>query len=218
LTDKKRSRTRGPARRLRDPQATETKKIRLFVAVRVPEPQLALLKASSATLRGAIADARWTSPENQHLTLKFLGSTPEDLLEPIGAALDIVAGEVAPEKITLSSMGAFPSRRRARVLWAGVEDPSNLLSRLAAELDDALKPHGFEPEKRKFTPHLTLARLRTPADVSEALGAAPADAGFSPFLVDSIDLFSSKLSSYGARYELLNTFLLRGPTPKEGSE
>ena len=218
MTTKKRSRTRAPARRVRVPHASETKKIRLFVAVRVPEPQLALLKASSAPLRGAIADARWTPPENQHLTLKFLGSTPEDLLEPIGAALDAVAAGVAPEKITLSNLGAFPGRRRARVLWAGVEDPSALLSRLAGGLDDALKPHGFEPEKRKFTPHLTLARLRMPVDVSEALGAAPASARFSPFLVDSIDLFSSKLSPYGARYEVVNTFLLRGPTPKEGSE
>jgi RNA 2',3'-cyclic 3'-phosphodiesterase len=198
--------------------AAPAKKIRLFIAVRVPDSQLALVKKSSGALRTAVDDARWTPPENQHLTLKFLGSTPEEALEPIGTAIDAVAQRVGPDKISLSGLGAFPSRRRARVLWAGVDDPSDLLSRLAGGLDEALKPYGFEPEKRKFTPHLTLARLRTPADVSEALGAGPDDPGFSAFLVDSIDLFSSKLSRYGARYEVVNTFLLRGPIQKEGSK
>ena len=211
-----RKRTRPLARRAGG--AGEAKRIRLFVAVGVPGPQLALLKRSSATIRGAIDDARWTPPENQHLTLKFLGSTPEDLLEPIGAALDTVAGAVAPEKIALSGLGAFPSRRRARVLWAGVDDPSGLLARLAGGLDEALRPHGFEPEKRSFTPHLTLARLRTPADLSGVLADSAPPADFSPFLVDSIELFSSKLSPHGATYEVLDHFFLRGPKAKEGSE
>jgi RNA 2',3'-cyclic 3'-phosphodiesterase len=215
LTDARRNRTR--ARRARA-GADGPKRIRLFVAVSVPTPQLALLEKSSATLREQVTNARWTPAENQHLTLKFLGSTPEELLGPIGAAIDSVARPVEPEEVTLSGLGAFPSPRRARVLWAGVDDPGRLLERLATELDDALKPHGFEPEKRRFTPHLTLARLRTPADLSEPLAAAPPPVGFSPFLVESIDLYSSKLSPHGATYEVLERFFLRGPKVKEGSE
>ncbi|MGH2788790.1 MAG: RNA 2',3'-cyclic phosphodiesterase [Actinomycetota bacterium] len=196
---------------------TEPKRVRLFVAARVPEPQLLLLKRMAAPLKGAIDDARWTPPENQHLTLKFLGSTPADLLEPIGAAVDSVAAHIAPDKVSLSGLGAFPTPRRARVLWAGVDDPSGLLPRLAEGLDTALGPLGFEPEKRKFMPHLTLARLRTPAPVAEAMQGVRLDEAFTPFLVGSIDLFSSKLSPHGARYEVLNYFELRGPRRKESS-
>jgi 2'-5' RNA ligase len=158
-------------------------------------------------MRDRVTDARWTSVENQHITLKFLGSTRPDLVNQIGSVIEAVGGRATPEQVRLAGFGAFPSARRARVVWAGIDDPAGLLARAARDLHEGLEPLGFEPEKRELTPHLTLARLRTPRNLVGDIGHLP-ETDFAPFPVESLDLFLSRLSPRGAKYELMKPFPL----------
>jgi 2'-5' RNA ligase len=130
-------------------------------------------------------------------------------LEDIAAAVGAVAASHEAATMSLGELGTFPSRRRARVLWAGLRDDSELLRSLAAGLDDALRPLEFEPEKRAFTAHLTLARWRTPIPVTSPLPDMPREV-LESFTVEAVELFRSHLSPRGARYEMLRSWPLAG--------
>jgi RNA 2',3'-cyclic 3'-phosphodiesterase len=182
------------------------KPLRLFVATGVPERHLEWLREQTADLRSSLPGARWTEPAAQHLTLKFLGSTPGELLPKLGGVLEGTAARHAPASVSLSVIGAFPSRRRARVLWMGVEDPSGVLRELAADLDSSLRTLGYEPERRAYTPHLTLARFKSPISVPDS---TPIDGrAMSSFVVNHLTLWRSRLHPSGARYEVVETFEL----------
>lgn len=184
-----------------------TDRIRLFVAAGVPPGHLERLDSKLAEVKPALSGARWTAVDNQHVTLKFLGGVPVDDLNRIEGAVEEAARGQDPAPLTISSLGAFPNARRARVLWAGLDDPRSLLSALAHALDASFRPLGFEPEKRAFTPHLTLARFRVPARLADdflALDVAEDD----PFEVGEIRLYRSHLSPKGARYEVLRSIPL----------
>ena len=182
-----------------------SEKLRLFVAVDVPELQRDWLREQTASWHEAIRGARWTEPRNQHLTLKFLGWVPSDELDAVTAACEKVAGSHRGATLRLSTPGAFPNARRARVLWVGVDDPAGLLAALAADLDKALAPLGFEPESRPFKAHLTLARFKDPARVEIPELDASALGGFE---VESVGLWRSRLARTGAEYELLRSWPL----------
>ena len=184
-----------------------SERLRLFVAADLPPDLLADLDESLASLRSRseVASARWTVPASQHVTLKFLGWVDAETVGPIVEALATVASTHEPATITVTGLGVFPSERRARVLWAGLDDPAGLLTALASELDPALEPLGFEPETRAFTPHLTLARFKPPASVAGVLFEVPGVAQPS-FEVDGVHLYRSHLHPKGARYEILNSF------------
>ena len=182
-------------------------RLRLFVAVDVPIEQREKLAAAISERRSRLEGARWTKPENQHITLKFLGWVDSSRLEDVSNALEPVGRSHRAASLSLAGLGAFPSERRARVLWVGFDDPDGLLPSLATATDRALAPLGFERESRAFSPHLTLARLKRPASVS-ALVTEPFDAGTCPFVVNHLALYRSYLHPQGARYEVLRTYPL----------
>lgn len=176
--------------------------IRLFVAIDLPET----VRARLAGLCAGVPGARWTAPENMHLTLRFIGEVDDALAIEIEAALGRVA---APSfEIRLGEIGHFGSRGRVRALWAGIE-ACPALEHLRDKVESVLVRAGLEPEGRKFTPHVTLARLRDArlSRVREFLGAGnPVTAG--PVPVERFTLYSSFLARQGAihrveaRYEL----------------
>jgi RNA 2',3'-cyclic 3'-phosphodiesterase len=184
-------------------------RLRLFVAADVPGDRLAAVQRSTSALRRALGDARWVAPANQHVTLKFLGYVTSDLLPAVQEACALVARSHRPARVGLAPLGAFPSPRRARVVWAGLDDPGGLLASLAAALDGALEPLGFAAEKRAFTPHLTLARLKSPRRLDEPFPEL-GPAALAPFDVDAVALYQSHLSPKGARYEVIEGFPLGG--------
>ena len=184
-------------------------RLRLFVAALVPEPHLVAVDERIASFRAKLRNARWIPVANQHLTLKFLGSTPGDRLDAIARVCDMVAASHAPAELALGGLGGFPSRSRIRVLWVGVEDSAQLLGRIAADLDRAFEPLGYAPEDRPYTAHLTLARFKLPVPLREGLPDLDL-ADLEHFVVDRIVLFRSRLSPKGARYEPLGEFPLRG--------
>lgn len=186
---------------------TDDEPLRLFVAASVPQRELERLREETRGLRERWPNARWTEIENQHLTLKFLGSTPADRVQDVIAACASVAEASEASDLTLAGLGVFPSRSRARVLWAGLDDPAQSLARIAGELDDRLGPLGYPAEKRRFTAHLTLARFREAVRI-ETLPGLPAGR---PFPLEAFSLWRSHLSPRGARYEQLRIFAIAHP-------
>lgn len=181
--------------------------LRLFVAAAVPGDQLEWLERETRPLRNLFEAVRWTGSDNQHVTLKFLGSTTPALVDDVAARCSSVAREVRPSDIRLGSLGAFPSPRRARVLWVGLEDPAETLAGLAGRLDAALEPLGWAAEKRTFSAHLTLGRFKVPQRLGPLppLRTPPA-----AFPLTQFGLWRSRLSPQGARYDVLESFPLTG--------
>ena len=181
---------------------------RLFVAADVPAAELAAVDEAVAELRSRLPPplGRWAPPENRHVTLKFLGPTDADKVPRISQSVRELVSRRAPAQVALQRLGAFPSARRARVLWVGLSDPTGLLANLANDLDQALEALGFPIEKRDFTPHVTLARLRPPV----RLELPPEVPEATPFDIAEVNLFRSHLHPRGARYELLEAFPLEG--------
>lgn len=188
---------------------SETRSLRLFLAAPVPPDQLEWLGRETAALRERWPSARWAPPGNQHVTLKFLGSTPPDRLDAVITASRSAAAAQQPAWLRLAALGVFPHLRRARVLWAGLEDPARTLTRLAADLDAALEPLGYRSEARPYKPHLTLARFRTPVRIEDL---PPLPGPPEAFPLQAIGLWRSHLSPRGARYELLEELALAHAT------
>jgi 2'-5' RNA ligase len=185
----------------------EARPLRLFVAADVPESVRALLEDATGAIRERFPKARWVPTQNQHLTLKFLGSTWPRLLEWVTFSVDVVAGAAEPFETRVVGLGAFPNARRARVLWAGLEDPDARFAALAASLDDALSRE-FRSEKRPFTAHLTAARFEPPVALGELLEEI--DVESEPFAIDRIVLYRSHLRRPAPVYEALRTFPFEG--------
>lgn len=183
----------------------EARPLRLFVAIEVPEDVRAAVAGAVAPLRERFPMARWVPAQNQHVTLKFLGSTYPRLVEWVRATVGELASRHAPFTTRVEGLGAFPNARRARVLWAGLDDAGSAFGRLAADLDEALSKE-FTPEKRAFTPHLTVARFEPTVTVD------PNEIAFEsePFEVGRIVLFRSHLRRPAPVYEPMVVEPLRG--------
>jgi 2'-5' RNA ligase len=181
-------------------------RLRLFIAVDVPRPHLERVAEAIGPLKQRWPDARWAPLDNQHVTLKFLGSVDADRVDEIAGCVARVAAERQPVSVSLNGLGTFPSDRRMRVLWVGFDDPAGSLGEVAGRLERCLEPFGFPAESRPFTPHLTLARWRTPERLSGPLEHH--DLPPEPFLVSDLVLYRSHLSPTGAIYEALQRFPL----------
>ena len=183
----------------------EPRPVRLFVAASVPDVELKELEERARPLRERLIGARWAPLSNQHITLKFLGSTPVDKLSEVERVVGDVSARHRRTDLSVTDLGCFPNPRRARVLWAGIRDDAGVLTSLAADMAEELEPLGFRREKRAFTPHLTLARFRYPVPVDETFLQVGEG---NEFPLEEIDLFRSHLSPKGARYEVLKSFSL----------
>jgi RNA 2',3'-cyclic 3'-phosphodiesterase len=183
--------------------------MRTFVAIDLPDSVRAALAREQARLQAACgrnSDIRWTRPEGLHLTLKFLGEIAPERVPEVATTLNAVS-PFDPFEVDVGGFGFFPSARRARVFWVGLEAP-DALGELAAGIEAALEGLGFAREDRPFRPHLTLARFDKP-------GAQPAleaelkigdAARLGRFAVSEFSLFQSKLRPGGAEYTKLARF------------
>jgi RNA 2',3'-cyclic 3'-phosphodiesterase len=181
----------------------EAKPLRLFAAVEIPEEIRGALAEAVKPVRERFPKARWVPIQNQHVTVKFLGSTYPRLVDWVTGSISTVAGHHAPFPTRVEGLGAFPNAHRARVLWAGLHDAHGRFERLAAALDEALARE-FAPEKRGFTPHLTVARFSPPVPLDPSEVAFESDA----FEIDRIVLFRSHLRRPAPVYEPIGIFPL----------
>jgi RNA 2',3'-cyclic 3'-phosphodiesterase len=178
---------------------------RLFVAVPLSGDATTAVTEVVERIRAGEPEGRgvrWVRLDGLHLTLRFLGPTPEDRVPDLAAAVADVARDAEPFEITVRGAGSFPPTGRPRTIWLDIRNGVEHLEALAARLDDRLAGSGWERERRPFRAHLTLARAdgvrAGPATVA-ALTAAAADLAIeSP--IDRLILFESITGSGRARY------------------
>ena len=176
---------------------------RLFVGLDLPDA----LKEAVAELQLGLPGARWMGAEGLHLTLAFIGEVDGAVLRRI---VDTLAGvQSSGLNVSLHGLGHFPPRGPLRVLWTGAS-PARALASLSHGVRRALADAGFPTERRKFTPHVTIARFRHPPPPPALQAWLKAHALFrTPAVpVASFCLFSSRLCSSGARYTVEAEFPL----------
>ena len=189
--------------------------IRAFVAIELTDNLRKVVLELIETLQDlpGSRELRWVKPQALHLTLVFLGDVDSNMIPKISSSTRTCALDQAPFEVNLARLGAFPGWEKARVLHLGVEDPSQKMIDLQRSITQALEPLGFKPEKRPFTPHLTLARVRNKANRDELeLFTKPArrtrlTGTFSWSVVD-FHLVQSELLPQGPKYTLLECFNL----------
>jgi 2'-5' RNA ligase len=176
--------------------------LRLFVALELPDD----VKQRIAPLAAGLPDARWVAPESLHITLRFIGEVDEEAAEDIDAALGTVHS--SPLEIALSGVGAWESKGRVRAVWSKVTAGDGL-GLLQGRVESSLKRVGFEPEGRKFTPHVTIARLKgVPARIVAPYLEHYGDFRAGPFTADHFTLFRSRMGHGGSHYEALARYEL----------
>lgn len=176
--------------------------IRLFIAIDIPKTAQREIEGMGRSIR----NSRAVPPDQLHLTLKFLGEVESSRLYDIDEVLQTI--RVQNFSLCLKGVGTFPPRGTPRVLWAGVAPVDQILL-LRKSIERNLDEIGIARDKKKFTPHLTLARLRnSPIKQLQQFLAGNAFLQTPEFQVDSFHLYSSKLSSKGALHTLERSYSL----------
>jgi RNA 2',3'-cyclic 3'-phosphodiesterase len=178
--------------------------VRIFVAVFPPQRVREALFRAARDLP-ASKGFHLIGPEKLHITLKFLGNVAADDLIRVERALEQLRGSHEPFEVSTSGFGAFPSERRARILWAGVGEGSGPLRAVAQSVDDLLEPAGFGRERRPYVPHLTLGRARGRGAKLDGASVSPPALRFS---VSGVDLVESVPGKGGVTYTVLETYAL----------
>ncbi|MFC2173056.1 RNA 2',3'-cyclic phosphodiesterase [Acidobacteriota bacterium] len=187
-------------------------RIRSFIAIELPGSIRDGLRKIQDDLEGGIPRGfvKWVRPEGMHLTLKFLGNISAGLVDPLKDALSGACSDTEPFSIAIGGAGAFPNVYKPRVLWIGIEASSQLKS-LRNAIEEAAVSVGCEREKRSFSPHLTLGRIRSPRKEPMLTKSIEklSDIDLGALTACSFTLFRSELKPSGAHYHELGVFRLR---------
>lgn len=176
------------------------------MAVDVAEEIRVVIAGKAAQLRGMNCDVGWVSPGNFHLTLKFLGETPDGRVGDIKTELDLIAASRAAFELELRGMGCFPDQGVPRVVWVGVDAGRDALVEVARDLESAMEELGFPREQREFAAHLTIGRVRGPrgAERLRRCLEVEKETGFGRCVVNEVRLYRSTLAPGGSIYEVLH--------------
>lgn len=190
-------------------------KVRLFLGVRVALDTVAKLADAVADMRRAASAAeigvKWVAPASYHVTLKFLGWSRVEAIAALRDRLDRDLAGARGFRFTTVGMGAFPSAGKARVVWAGIDDPGAGFAPLLERLESAVEDMGWDRDKRAFHPHVTVGRMREVADV-EALLLPCAEQNFSETFAESVLLFESVMKPGGSEYRVRAEWKLEPPS------
>lgn len=191
-------------------ETTHTTAMRLFLAVD-PSPEcIGLLKQTIDRLRPMAPRARWAHADKLHVTLVFLGDIATSNLPLVTDAAQTIAARHDPFALRFAAGGMFGTKKRARVLWAGIEGDLPALSAMQKNLADTLEQSvGYTPEHRVYSPHVTLARGADPRG-DEKLAQCVDELALQTFgetMIRELVLYRSETAAQGAKY----TALLRAP-------
>jgi len=196
-----------------------SEELRLFFAVPTPEEIKQQAQQIQEQCDCPGLKIGWVGPDRMHFTLKFLGDTPEDQLSQLSEVACRVAQSHPAHQITVAGVGAFPNIRRPRIIWVGCSAGTEQLTALGTELDQALTEARLaEPEKRDFTPHLTLGRVRKGYDFDKLTASLEelGDRVLGQMIVDHFVLMHSDLQPGRAPvYTELSRFKL-GESEEDG--
>jgi RNA 2',3'-cyclic 3'-phosphodiesterase len=175
--------------------------LRCFIAIEIP---VAIKKSISDiinSMKESGADVKWVSDENIHITLQFLGETEESLIPDIKRAINEILAPYFPFYIKITGVGCFPSGRRPRVIWVGIEEAQSLIN-LYNDISHEMTKLGYQKEERSFTPHITIGRVRSNRNMRELLSSLESFkvTDFSGFEVQDVTLMKSELKPSGAKY------------------
>ena len=201
--------------------------IRAFLAVELSEDVRASiarvqqdLKASFLRELPRVVRVSWVQPAAIHLTIKFLGDTDEQIIEPLREALAEIVKDQCAISIPIARLGAFPSSQAPRVLWVGAAelwergDDAKRLSELHKSIETCCDSLGFEPDHRPLSPHLTLARIKAGShEFGRALASSKVlerPLSLNALAVESVALMQSELRPTGSVYRKLWDVRLRG--------
>ena len=175
--------------------------MRTFIAITIDEWMRDQLMRVQDELKAADAAVRWVPPENIHLTLKFLGRTPDDLMSEVADRMRRCCADIEPFTMLVRGLGAFPTAARPRVVVAVAEAPDELYE-LNRRLEEVAKDLGLGRQERRFKAHLTLGRVKGPrgkdrlAEMIEEMD----DRTFGEMEVKEVVFMMSELSPAGAQY------------------
>ncbi len=193
--------------------------VRTFVGVPLTEE----LRGQSATLQGQLAtlgaQVKWVEADNLHVTLLFLGDIDIRDIHTVSQAVETAAGPFAPFLLSLEGVGAFPTLRRPRTIWVGIDEGAQSLRALFAALATPLIEAGYyRREDRDFTPHLTLGRVKGESDGKRLSEHLPKHTGWhgGKMTVGEVHLLSSELRRSGPVYSILSRIRLSGTVRPDG--
>ena len=178
--------------------------IRSFIAFDIDDEQtLRNITKVQNVLRETGADLKLVKPENIHVTMKFLGNSPKTIVDGIHGEMKKIA--FTPFKIEIKGLGAFPNLRRIRVIWTGIREGARDLREIYNQLEFNLRALGFEPDKKGFSPHLTIARVRTGRNKDSLIRCIEqlADQEFGVIEAKCLRLKRSVLTPKGPIYSIL---------------
>lgn len=158
--------------------------------------------------RAALGDGSWVSPENYHLTVRFLGEVAEEKLPGLLELGAKAAKEAGPFSLKLEILGGFPQNKAARVLWVGPKTESLEFEKLCHRVEEAVQALGFPPEKKAPVAHVTLARFKNPKDLRPLL--AKESVVIPEVRLGSLTLMRSELRPEGAKYTPLASWKFGG--------
>ncbi len=179
--------------------------MRTFIAVEIPEKQKKIIWEFISEQKKKNLPIKWVEFENLHITLKFLGEIEEKKLNKILPVLSTISGRTKSFNLCLENFGCFPGIRNPRVLWVGVSQGGDEMIKLATEIEDDLNKIGFKKEGKKFHPHLTIGRIKTPCRLDDIINQSIKTDVFD---VKEFILFKSTLLPSGPVYEKINKFSL----------
>jgi len=191
------------------PDIAKSERVRLFIAVRIPEQVKTEIVKTQQELRRSLTSGalRWTHPEQFHLTLRFLGSVDASRVEALTSSLQEACNGFAPLRLKAQAAGFFPNARAPRVLWVGISDQQRQLPRLQEAMEAATLALTTEPREERFFAHVTLARIksieRSEAETLSRLVGRLSEREFGEWTAGEIELMRSELSPSGDKYTVV---------------
>ena len=184
------------------------RKLRTFIAIDLPSQLKFRLAEVLGKLQSVGGKIRWTAIENIHITLKFLGDLTPEAIESLKSGLRREVAPFEPFHVRLVGTGQFPPKGSPRVLWVGCQSPAQELEKLHAAVEKAAFDVGVPREKRAFTGHITLGRVKSGKNLNKVVEVLNSmrEEEFGSFEVRGITLYKSTLTPTGPIYEALETF------------
>jgi len=179
--------------------------IRAFIAIPLDPKIQHTIERIQDHLTKINHDVKWVTPKNIHITLKFLGDVTTEQINSVKQTLANLYQNTRPFTVELSQLGAFPNIDRPRTLWVGLKDNKQRLSRIAVSLEKALGKIEFQGDKKPFSPHITIGRIRSSKNI-DALSESMSNHQFFENCTQTISkiiLFQSTLCSEGPIYQSL---------------